>query len=1131
MKLIEFNSIKNRLIFWFQIIALVPLVFAIIITYFQRVNVIETRTFDKLTAIRDLKVKHLNSWLIENSRNISLLSTNLEDEYLIHSTENDKNILENTTSLLLHHESQQPSYLEIFILNPKTGVIQASTNKLSVGINKSFNIYYSEIMRSTKLFISEIYYSKSTQNYELSISAPIFDPNDNQSTIVGIVVARVDLKNSLYKMLLDRVGLGKTGETLIVNKDVVALNELRWHENAPLNLQIDAEPAVLASQGKTGITITTDYRGEDILAAYTYISETGWGFVCKQDLYELNAPIRDMIRNFIILFVLSVILIYAIANVLGKAISKPVLDLLAISQRVSSGDLFARNEIQSKDELGALAQSVNELTDSIASKEIIQHGVMDISGELIEQSSIQEFGSRILKKLLETTNSNMGIFYILNERISKYEPSSSVGVDESLLKKINIHSPEGEIGNVLSKKVITSLKNIPDEAVYKYQTTAGNMSPKEIITIPILVDNIIVAIVSLVNVRNFSNESNTIIKQSWLNLNASYSSIIANERTRILAENLANVNQKLEVQTDELQKQTAEMHNQAKEMEKISQNLLEQNTELDAQRVQVEEANRLKSQFLSNMSHELRTPLNSILTLSRVTIDQAGDNLSKEQTHYLEIVERNGKQLLRLINDILDLSKIEAGFVELNPMKFKIENVIDMVVESLIVLAEKKSLALTIHNSDDIPELESDELKIHQILMNIIGNAIKFTKNGSITVTTTCDAQFISISVKDTGIGIHADMISSIFREFHQVDSSSSRSFEGTGLGLAIAHKSVKLLGGEISVESEPLVGSTFTIILPIKWSQSPQAKEFAEITKFDSNQFTPKAPSNQKILIVDNQEESVIQLNSILETFGYTTEMALGGQHALDYLKHTVPDGIILDLMMPHQMDGFTILETIRQQKPTSQTPVLILSVKDLTGSELKVLENDKFLKFIQKGKIDKNQLKLMIFEFFKSKSANVYPNSDLPSQKLDHISPHIKKSSPSPNNLDPNKFTIMIIEDNPDNLISLKAILDGKYNILEAIDGEEGLQKTIESLPDLVLLDVMLPKINGFDVVRRIKADKEAKKIPVIALTARTMAGDREKILAAGCNDYMSKPIDLENIEGKLQEWLNKKALSEKD
>ena len=176
----------------------------------------------------------------------------------------------------------------------------------------------------------------------MTMSIPIF--NIEKNTIIGIFVARIDLKNSLYKMLFDRVGLGKTGETLIVNKDVVALNELRWYDNAPLNLHISAEPAVNAAEGKTGITVTEDYRGEKILAAYTHIPETSWGFVCKQDLYELNAPIREMINNFILIFLFTGIIITIIALRLSKTISKPIVEINNVAQKFGEGDFSIRNK-------------------------------------------------------------------------------------------------------------------------------------------------------------------------------------------------------------------------------------------------------------------------------------------------------------------------------------------------------------------------------------------------------------------------------------------------------------------------------------------------------------------------------------------------------------------------------------------------------------------------------------------------------------------------------------------------------------------------------------------------------------------------------------------------------------------
>ncbi|MBT3635172.1 MAG: response regulator [Candidatus Marinimicrobia bacterium] len=1115
MKLYKFNSIKTRLIFWFLIIALIPLITAIVITYNQRVNVIKTRTFDKLTAIRDLKVEHLDFWIEENSRDIMLLSRNLEE---ITSKENlDKNdqrateIINNRLGLFLKHYS---SFHELSIINPKTGVIQISTNRLSQGLDKSQYPYFTEPMETRDLFINDIHYSKLSQENEMVFSAPIFCNEHDQSHIIGILAARVDLKNSLYKMLLDRVGLGKTGETLIVNKDVLALNELRWHENVPLNLQINAKPAIYASQGKTGITVTSDYRGEKVLAAYTFIPETGWGFVCKQDIYELYEPIRDMIYNFIVLFLLSTFLIYITAYFIGNALSKPIFDMFTISQKVKSGDLSVRNEINSEDELGSLALSINELTDSIESKEVIQHGVMGVSGMLIEQSSIHVFGRKILQNMMDITNSNMGVFYILNEMISKFEPSFSIGANEALLKTFNFENPEGEFGNVLSSKSIYYLKNIPEETVFRYQTTAGDIVPKEIITIPILVENNIIAIISLINIHNFSKESYIILQQSWLNINASYSSLIANERTRILAENLAQANQKLEAQTEELQAQTEELQRSTQELQNTSENILAQNIELESQRQQVEEANRLKSQFLSNMSHELRTPLNSILTLSKVLIDQTQEILSTEQSHYLEIIERNGKQLLQLINDILDLSRIEAGFAELHINSFNISSTILGIAESLSPLAHKKNLELKANIPEDIPYLESDELKIHRILTNIVGNAIKFTEAGSVIIDVSFDTDSLVVKVKDTGIGIHPDMISSIFREFHQVDSSLSRSYEGTGLGLAIVYKSTQLLEGDIAVESNFGEGSTFTLKVPLKWPQSLSSTENITITHSIADEPKSLITSEKRILVVDDNDETIMQINYILETAGYIVDIALGGQQALDYLSHTSPDGIVLDLMMP-DVDGFKVLDAICKQN-TLGISVMVLTAMDLFPEELEKLKSYGVFYLIQKGAVNKNQLLSKVFDMLENKP-------ELSTNELDVGSEKNKKRSLRGSNFKTVLPTILIIEDNMDNLTSLKAILRDKYNLQEANDGKQGLKMTLENMPDLVILDIMLPLMDGYEVVKRIKADKKARDIPVIALTGKTMMGDREKILAAGCNDYLTKPIDPEKIQSVLKKWLS--------
>lgn len=1360
MKPLRFKSIRTRLLFWFLFLSLSPLLIGIVTTYYHQKKAIEQETIHKLTAIRDLKVQQLEQWIEDRNGDLRTIAGDYEIRVLegifeknIKSSEDIEKI-NIARELLKRINRNYGDYEEIFIIGANTEVIELSSVVSSEGDNKSQDPYFTVPMKTGDIYIKDIYYSNTTGSPQMSFSIPIFCLEHNKD-IIGILVARINLQESLYKLLLNRVGLGETGETLIVNEDVIALNELRWYENAPLNLKISAESAERAAQGKTGITVTKDYRGEEILAAYTYIPEVGWGFVTKQDTNELNKPISSLLVNYAILFLISSLIVLIIVFWLIKRISKPILDISAATQKIKAGDYTVRTYVNSQDELASLAESINEMTASINSREITQKAVTDISDVMIGKSSMQDFGSELLKKLMEITGANMSTFYILNELTSEYEHFASVGANEKLLQPFSSDNPEGEFGNALSQNSIYYLRNIPENTKFKYKTTAGEATPQEMITIPILVDNIVVAIISLVNIQKFNKECYDILKQSWQSINSSYSSLMSSERTTILAEQLFSNNQKLEAQTEELQDQAEELQDQATELQHTSEELQEQNLELSLQRKQVEAANSLKSEFLSNMSHELRTPLNSIMALSRVLIMQAKDRLTEEENNYLEIIERNGKRLLSLINDILDLSKIEAGKMEIIAEPMSIGSLLFTIKENMQTTSMQKGVAITLSLPNDLPKVETDEARLYQVLTNIISNAVKFTEKGSVDIVVKHDNENVIVEVKDTGIGISKDVLPHIFDEFRQADGSSSRQFEGTGLGLAIGNKMIKILGGKIDAISKLGEGSVFTITLPIIWhedittnniinytdnsihtvedlvlvvdddpkvtkdicdylneagyititaSTGKEALELAEkflpiaitldiimpemdgwevMQKLKENQKTKdipviiisvsddretgialgavgyinkpvarniliseiyklnKAPdtvmivddnnfelnqisniiksekintvlastgeecfklledeipdvlvldlmmpgidgfevldkirkkketrdlpviivtakdltvedrsrlsgqissvvaksdttqsdlykevkriidelnisrkrsitkpelSKKRILIVEDNPDAIVQLKAVLENENYLVDVAEGGQQALDYVKLTTPDGIIMDLMMP-EIDGFEVLEKLRGSEATEKIPVLILTAKDLTKKDLRRLSSNNIQQLIHKGDVDIEGLLLKIKLMLS------------PLTELSYTAEEDKKtkaSSSKEHNSDrkDGKPTILVFEDNLDNMVTIKAILADKFSISEASNGEKGLDIAQSQVTDLILLDMSLPTMDGEEVIKILKADDRTKHIPVIAVTAQAMMGDKEKFINFGCESYVSKPIDPETL-----------------
>jgi hypothetical protein len=344
-KKFQFKSIRSRLTFWFAIIAVLPLIVVGVIIYNNMVDSRKTSIFHKLEAIRDLKVGEVNNWLDQRIGDVRILASDQEIRMLecIHEakkehTHEDIKIITTARDILKRYLKNYDAFYEIFIISPETKRILISTDERDEGKDRSKDPYFTEPLRTRELFIKDIYFSKTEEKPSMAFSIPVFDLHDS-SHVTVILVARIDLDKSLYKLLLNRTGMGKTGETLIVNKDAVALNELRWHQNAPLNLKIKAKPAVDASRGKTGIVETVDYRGEMVLAAYTHIPLTRWGFVAKQDIKDIYAPIyefRDLIL-FIGAITLAGVLIVAFR--ISRSISKPLEALYKGSEIIGGGNL------------------------------------------------------------------------------------------------------------------------------------------------------------------------------------------------------------------------------------------------------------------------------------------------------------------------------------------------------------------------------------------------------------------------------------------------------------------------------------------------------------------------------------------------------------------------------------------------------------------------------------------------------------------------------------------------------------------------------------------------------------------------------------------------------------------------
>ena len=561
----------------------------------------------------------------------------------------------------------------------------------------------------------------------------------------------------------------------------------------------------------------------------------------------------------------------------------------------------------------------------------------------------------------------------------------------------------------------------------------------------------------------------------------------AEQELHILNKELTRRSETLSVANSELVAQKRELSAQASELN-------EQNVELEMQKRQLAESNRLKTSFLSNMSHELRTPLNSVIALSGVLNRRLAGKVPEEEYSYLDVIERNGKQLLSLINDILDLSRIEAGRDDIEFNRFNPRELIAEVVELIHPQANQKNISLRYRDGNDLPLIKSDYKKCRHILQNLVANAVKFTEQGGVEISAEEFDEYVQIAVSDTGIGIDQEYIPHIFDEFRQADGSSSRKYGGTGLGLAIAKKYTEMLGGNIGVESTPGKGSTFIFNLPLQFTSVQENVEmYANQLKSINSTFIGDINSKDKtILLVEDAEAVIIQMKDILVHQGYNIMVARNGNEALEQIEHQVPDAMILDLMMP-EVDGFEVLKRIRSQEKTEHLPVIILTAKYITKEELAFLKHNSIYQVIQKGDVNKEQLLGTVARM-------MFPEAVEPNQ------PKIKPVRIPVTGIP----LVLVVEDNPDNMITIKALLDGKCKIIEAEDGRMGVEQAKKHQPHLILMDIALPGMNGIEALNEIRKEHTLEFVPIIAVSASAMKGDREDFIALGFNGYVSKPID---------------------
>ena len=507
-----------------------------------------------------------------------------------------------------------------------------------------------------------------------------------------------------------------------------------------------------------------------------------------------------------------------------------------------------------------------------------------------------------------------------------------------------------------------------------------------------------------------------------------------------------------------LSRVAAELEEYKQELERKvqerTQELAQKNVLFQAAMEQAQESDRLKTQFLANMSHELRTPLNAIIGFSQVMLEGIDGEISEIQRKDLTAIYNSGMHLLGLINDILDIAKIEAGRMELNLEMINLGEVIQSVMATSKALLKGKEIELKMEVAEGLPILRADKIRIRQIILNLVGNAAKFTTKGFISISAVEDHNTVKISVTDTGLGIREKDISRLFKEFGQLDASTTRNYGGTGLGLALVKRFVEMHGGRVWAESNFGVGSTFSFVLPLQQPTRPEPQEHSPIP-IERPSVSPAKVDGPLVAVIEDDPLAISLFDRYLSSENYRVVGVIPDDHVLDQIKALRPQTILLDILMGPR-DGWAILHELKADADTKHIPVIMCSIlqKDKKGYALGAV--DYLVKPVDKGELLQALARLGTI------------------------------------------YDVAVIDDDPKAVRILENVLsDQKYRVHSAYDGASGLAMIREKRPDMVLLDLMMPGMDGFEVVEAVKKDPEICHIPIVILTAKDLTGaDRERL-----------------------------------
>jgi len=827
-------------------------------------------------------------------------------------------------------------------------------------------------------------------------------------------------------------------------------------------------------------------------------------------------------------------------NQLSATLTTQVRAIAEVATAVTKGDLTRSIGVEASGEVAVLKDNINEMignlkatTEKNTEQDWLKTNLARFTRMLQGQRDPMTVSKMILSELAPLVNAVHGTFYGVI-RPASGEPRLALQAGYAYKHRSDLPNEfrlgEGLVGQCAVEKRRILVTDVPEDYV-RINSSIGEAKPLNIIVLPVLFEGDVRAVIELASFQRFSPTHQDFLDQLTESIGIVMNTIEANSRT----EDLLRQSQSL---ANELQSQNAEIEQRRDEVE-AAKKLVEEKAE------QLALASRYKSEFLANMSHELRTPLNSLLILAKELSDNPFRNLLPKQVEYANIIRSSGTDLLHLISDILDLSKIESGAVELETTAWPLAELPPLLERTFQHVAESRRLQFKINLRPDLPAtILTDPQRLQQILNNLLSNAFKFTERGTVEFTasrarsgwdrdnkTLNGAEaVIALSVRDTGIGIPVDKQMLIFEAFAQGDGTISRKYGGTGLGLSICRELARLLGGEIQLESQPGEGSTFTVYLPVsneamvkQATAEPPATESKirsaemrqpqpRLTLTDAPWMTESGSGGQpmpvdRILVVSDNSGQAQDLLDLLGPISVQAIVAAGTEQALALLRGQKFGCLVLDLRLGDS-SGWGVIDKVRSKELTP-TPVLLLVDGDLTHKqEVKVLRLSKSAPVTQVRSAA--ELRDQVVAVFHQVRSEAPPDSLIPVQSAPSLAS--KK--------------VLIVDDDIRNIFALTAMLERlQMEVIAVGSGKEAIETLANTADiDIAVVDIMMPEMDGYVTMTKMRESGTFKERPIIALTANAMSGDREKCIAAGASDYVAKPVNSSHLISLLASWLNK-------